>query len=188
MIFKVSDNLMIDDNPGMEVFPEFIDMPDKLMKYIVLFYDVDSPYRRLFTIEDDRKKQVCESPYVEWAPNSYKQNRTRYKRHWDPAVKRFKSIIKACDHDIQALEAYNEQVNQWTQLIGKSSKTAAEKEEVIKVLAKFPDVKSYRDNLQEAYNNKYGYNIEEIENIDDPASQNDPALQRHVMKRRAIED
>jgi len=168
MIFRVSNKPFFEDNPGaLAIFPE--KTPDKLMKYYVLFHDPDSPFRRIYTDNTDRKKAVCGSKFIGWTLNTYKQYRDRYKYWWDPQEKKMIGLIKDKDIEIRALEAMNVEIDRQLELIGKKSKTTSEKEEVAKILPKLESVMEHRNKLQERYDEKYGYMIE-VEISDDSES------------------
>jgi len=168
MIFRVSNKPFFEDNPGaLAIFPE--KTPDKLMKYFVLFHDPESPFRRIYTDEYERRRAVCESKFIGWSQNSYKQYRQRYKRYWDPQEKKLVNLVKDNDIEIRALEAMNTEIDRQLELIGKKSKTGQEKEEVAKILPKLEAVMEHRNKLQERYDEKYGYLVE-VEVSDDGES------------------
>lgn len=56
MLFKVTDRPLIEDNPGIVSVPEFRDVPDRILKYIFLVHDFESPYR---LIPSAKRKEKC---------------------------------------------------------------------------------------------------------------------------------
>ena len=168
MIFRVTEKDFFEDNPSALAMPKFSKVAQKLMKYLVLYHDPDSAYRRIYTDSIERRRAIIKNPVIGWGDNAYKTNRTRYKRDWEPAEKFLLSLIKDSDFEIKQLEAINIELTRQIDLVGKKSKTPTEKEECIKVLKDMKNLSTYRQELQDRFNEKYRYILEvESEEVDD---------------------
>jgi hypothetical protein len=58
MNLRITDKPMIEENPLLGGIPEVAQLQDKVIRYIVLVYDYDSPYKK-FPL-DERKRRVAE--------------------------------------------------------------------------------------------------------------------------------
>jgi len=131
MLFRVDlTKSMFDINPGMKIIPEFVDVPDRNLKYICLVFDYESPYKKLplkerkekvafrvgFKMEKGRRIldknardiMLCKNGKVERATKAFKEliydsDRETYES-LDQLIANIRDIIKVPSKSVQEMD------------------------------------------------------------------------------------
>jgi hypothetical protein len=176
MIFKISkDKDFFDENPSALWIKEFKDCSSEEMKYVVLCYSYDSPFRTLPS-EQKKIKSLDAIGISRMAsgkfPKEYvdiMENKIQRVRN---AILKLRDITR--DEDKETLEAYDEQLDQFRALMRKRDKSDKEMDQAMKISKEFP---SFLENRQR---------VKEILDIRDDSSQQ--GLEQQSEEFSTVED
>lgn len=154
MIYKIiSDQDIRKTNDNIDAVPEFLKCNDKLLKYIFLMNDYDSPYARLPILM--RKDQVLVSiGFIK--EGTISGFFSRHKENLSLGTRAFNKI--QYNSDFEALISLKIQIDQWNDLLRKTEKTDKEMAISQKIFDKMPEyikrvkeleeIVGYRDDLK----------------------------------------
>ncbi len=120
MLFKVTRNKLVRDNPELAQFPEFVNCSDVELKYVFLMYDYKSPYRQ--QPESIRTRMVLQWLGIEsnkmasWVERHVVNNKVIYD----------KLMELQFDDNMELYLGYRAQMREWTELLKKKDKTDKE--------------------------------------------------------------
>lgn len=151
MLFKVTNNDVFEDNPSLNSVPEFSGKSERMLKYIFLTYDFDSPYRKI-PIELRKEKCVILAGYkYESDGKRLDKNARDIVNGNNPTVNALIKVFMVLQGDLEkeTLAAYDAQIHEWKELFHKKNKTDKEREHVLKVMDKLPTFMAKRKELLE---------------------------------------
>lgn len=140
MLFKVNEKPLFEENPGLNSVPEFNGKSERMLRYVFLVYDYDSPYRKI-PLEQRKNKCVILAGYkLESDGKRLDKNARDIVSGNNPTTNQ---IIKAFmelqgNPEKEALAAYDAQIYEWKELMHKKNKTDKEREHVFKVMKEMP--------------------------------------------------
>jgi len=109
---------------------------------------------------------------------------TFFHRHKDYIAVVEKVFLELREHDIEraVIQAYNEQIKQWSDLLSKPKKTSEEKAEVLKVAKEIKNLINQRREMMEMVRNR-------VENtVDDAIEEESGATPKTMLERMNEED
>lgn len=157
MLFKVeSGKSVFESNPGLLADPAFKDAPERTLKYIFLMYDYKSPYRQLQAnkrrdlcleiagFKRENRKDLKPGATQAWDRSAYNVSRLAVptaKR----AYERFMQIQH--DEDRETLMAYDEQIEQFRELMKKKRKDDSELKLSLSIMKELPKLLAARKEI-----------------------------------------
>jgi len=124
MFYLITQDDIRKDNPSIDAIPEFAKCNDRELKYVVLTYDYDSPYKKLKFADKQKRAAIAAGYKKELNRDILDRNARITTTGSNPkvqaAIRAFKDIQRDINKDI--LNAYDNQIEQFIQ------KTAEPKE------------------------------------------------------------
>lgn len=173
MVFTVTDKDFFKENPWAKGIKEFSTLSSMEMKYIALVYDIQSPLVKGRLPINDRKIKAIDIAGFEPTPKGRPSKivsdlmdvRTTAIAN---AIKRYKEI--QFDEDMDTLEAYSEQLQEFKELLRKKGKEDKELDRALKIMKEYPGLVELKKTLAEKLSIKIEESfVEELE--DDEASE-----------------
>lgn len=170
MHFKITDKPLIEDNPELATFLPLVAITDRQLRYVLFAFDYESPFRK-FPREQWKERAALHVGY-----KLEKDGRRLDKNGRDTVSMKSEALANAVvcfmglqyDEDKELLQAYSEQLRQYTELLKKTDKDDKEEERALKVMEKMPALKAKKEELKAAIDT-FAYQLEgemeEIENI-----------------------
>lgn len=161
MIFKVKhDEKVRESNPGIDAIEALKDIPDRVLKYVFLMYDYDSPYSRL--PESMRKEQVLINiGYTN--EGMIKKFASNYKKQIAAAKEVLNNI--SYNAEMEALISCKRQMSQWDELLRDEEKDDKEKALARQVFDKMPEYMKRIKEMEEIVGYREKYENEEENNL-----------------------
>ena len=169
MIYKVTQKDIREDNPSIDAIEAFAACTSRELKYVVLTYDYDSPFKEL-SFEDRANKAAREAGYhVEKGRDRLDKTGRKLLAGGFPRVEEaifaFKGIRR--DLDRETLEAYDIQLEEINQFLKKKKETDKEWDITAKLMNYLPKLLAARKNVIDLLNLKPDYKEELIKQEDD---------------------
>ena len=138
-------------NPGISAIPEFEGAHDKVLKYVFLMHDYDSPFWGIpFR---SRKYRVMRALGYNTEPSA-NVFLNRHKEDLKKAEDYFIGMRKE-DMEKMVIQSFDEQLEEWSKLLSKKNKTSEQKAEVLKVMPQIKNLMAQREGLIEKVRNRY---------------------------------
>lgn len=157
MIFKVVHGKEVREvNRNIDAIPEFAECNDKVLKYVFLMFDYDSPYSRLpHSIREDQI--IVNIGYTN--ADSARQFFHRNKKKIEAAKEAFSDI--QYDSQMESLISCKMQMRQWDELLRKKDKNDKEKALAQKIFDKMPSYMARVTEMEELVGYRERYEKEE---------------------------
>ena len=153
MLFKVSKKDFFIDNKEAGVIPAFESIGSTGMKYISLVYDYESPLRMLQL--DERKRRALEyagfKPTPKGRPSKIEKELVERKEgNASTAIRLYLELQFDADKDL--LQAYNEQIEEFKDLMRNREKSDKQLDQALKISKELPNLLKIRDEIKEILN------------------------------------
>ncbi len=151
MLFKVTSKDLFEENPSLNSVPEFIGKSERMLKYIMLVYDFESPYRKI-PLEARKEKCVILAGYkYETDGKRLDKNARDIVSGNNTTVNNLIKVFMELQHDPEKdmLATYDSIMVEWKELIAKKNKTEKEQALVIKIIDGFGKYAQKRKELLE---------------------------------------
>lgn len=158
MLFKINDKPLFDENPGLMAIPEFVDKPERLLRYIFLVYDFESPYRK---IPFEMRKEKC----AVIAGYKYEKDGKRLDKNGREVISGSNPLVSGLvkvfmelqgDPDKELLVAYRDMLQDMKELMRKKNKTEKETGLVLKISKDLPDLIRKQKELEDLIESREG--------------------------------
>lgn len=149
MLFKVSETPLFEENPELNSVPEFVGKSERMLKYVFLVYDYDSPYRKI-PFEQRKNKCIIVAGYkLESDGKRLDKNAREIVSGANATVAQITKVFMELQGNPEkdTLAAYDAQICEWKELMQKKNKTDKEREYVLKVMSKLPEFMNKRKEL-----------------------------------------
>lgn len=159
MLFKVeADKSVFETNPGLKADPVFSKSPERTLRYIFLMYDYKSPYRQLpipkrrdlclelSGFKREKRKDLKPGRQQSWDKSAYDVSRLAVPTA-KGAYNRFKEIQH--DEDMETLIAYDQQIEQFRDIMKKKTKDDHELKFALAVMKEMPKLLAARKEIIE---------------------------------------
>lgn len=168
MIFTVTDKDFFKENPWAKGVKEFNSLSSMEMKYIALVYDIQSPLVRGRLPLNERKLKAIDIAGFEPTPKGRPSKQVSdlmevRTTEIAKAINKYKEI--QFDEDLDTLEAYSDQLQEFKELLRKKGKEDKELDRALKIMKEYPGLVDLKKTLAE----KLSIKIEEsvVEELDD---------------------
>ncbi len=158
MLFKITDKPLYEENPSLNAVPEFREKSERMLRYVFLVYDFDSPYRK---IPLEKRKEKC----VILAGYKYESDGKRLDKNARDIISgnnvTVNTIINAFmglqDNTEKAmLAALDEQLYEWIELMKKKNKSIKESDLVLKISKELPGFMRRKQELEDIVDGRVG--------------------------------
>lgn len=144
--------------PGLKGIPEFNACTSQELKFIFLSHDYDGPYRKI-----ERSKRVKEAAVA--AGYKFQEGQGIFDKKGCDAIllksvrmkkakDYFMNVIQKEDLDLAMLEAYNEQIREYTVILNTKNKKSSETKLAMEIQKKLPEIVETRNKLAELCGHK----------------------------------
>lgn len=152
MLFKVEHGKSTFElNPGLKAIPEFINLTDRQMDYVILSTDYRSPFRKLAP-EDKRTQAAAAAGY------KYEKDGKRLDMNGrnitagkvavvEAAIKRYRELQR--DDDYETLLSVSSLIAQIRELNNQRDKSAAELEKAVKMTKELVNLTNIKKELED---------------------------------------
>ena len=176
MLFRVSlkENIR-ENNSYIDSVDEFIGISDKDLKYIFLFHDIDSPYRKLK--ESIRSKMI-------WMALGYKDTSVRKQNQklrmpkYLRAIEKFKSL--SIDIEKESLDAYEAQIREINDFLNRKNKKASDLKLARDFMKELPKLIESRSTLSKLIAERYAGDVVNNEEEEDDISSSKTSLEKYL--------
>jgi hypothetical protein len=168
MVFTVTDKDFFQENPWAKSIKEFKNMPSLSMKYIALVYDIQSPLVKGRLPLEKRKFKAIElagfEPTPKGRPSKQETDLIEVRTtEINEAIKKYKEL--QFDEDLDTLEAYTSQLNEFKAFLRKPNKEDKEIDRALKIMKDYTGLVELQSKLAEILSIKIeeNLNISEID-------------------------
>lgn len=151
MLFKVSEKPLFEENPGLNSVPDFVGKSERMLRYVFLVYDYESPYRKM-PIEYRKHKCVILAGYkLEPDGTRLDKNARDIVGGTNPTIAQLIRVFMELqgNPEKEVLAAYDAQIHEWKELMSKKNKSDKERDHVFKVMKELPVFMEKRKQLIE---------------------------------------
>ena len=151
MLCKITQGDFFKDNPEFKSIPEFTACTSRMMKYVAYMYDYDSVMRRLpLTERKDKSLHYAGFSKEKARPTVWDRHARVIINDELPQVLEAAAVYKSIqfNRDRAALDAYDEQLDDYISLMRSKDKSPKEMDQAIKISEKLPEFMAKRSELR----------------------------------------
>lgn len=152
MLFKINGKESVyDTNPELKAIPEFLDLSEKQMRYVILAYDYKSPLR---TLPSERKKEQAALKAGYTLDHQGKRLNTNARHIIAGKQRKVNAAVKAYleiqfDEDRDLLDALSTQINDIKELARRQDKDISDLEKSVRLSKQLKDLIIQRTEIAE---------------------------------------